>query len=30
MALDKEEAGERVLVIAETLLDEGGMDNLKA
>ncbi|WP_214474448.1 TetR/AcrR family transcriptional regulator [Mesorhizobium sp. dw_380] len=30
MALDKEETGERVLAIAETLLNEGGMDNLKA
>ncbi|ESY88895.1 TetR/AcrR family transcriptional regulator [Mesorhizobium australicum] len=30
MALDKEETGERVLAIAEALLNEGGMDNLKA
>ena len=30
MALNKEEMSEKVLVIAETLLDEGGMDNLKA
>ncbi|UCI29490.1 TetR/AcrR family transcriptional regulator [Mesorhizobium sp. B4-1-4] len=30
MALDKEETGERVLAIAETLINEGGMDNLKA
>ncbi|TPK86303.1 TetR/AcrR family transcriptional regulator [Mesorhizobium sp. B2-4-17] len=30
MALDKEETGERVLAIAETLINEGGVDNLKA
>ena len=30
MALDREETGERVLAIAEVLLNEGGMDNLKA
>ena len=30
MALDREEIGERVLAIAEVLLNEGGMDNLKA
>ncbi|QPC91408.1 TetR/AcrR family transcriptional regulator [Mesorhizobium sp. INR15] len=30
MALDKEEISERVLVIAETLINSGGMDNLKA
>jgi AcrR family transcriptional regulator len=30
MALDKEEMGERVLAIAETLINDGGMDNLKA
>ncbi len=30
MALDREEISERVLAIAEVLLNEGGMDNLKA
>ncbi len=30
MALDKEEMSEKVLAIAETLLNEGGADNLKA
>ena len=30
MALNKEEMSEKVLAIAETLLNEGGMDNLKA
>lgn len=30
MALNKEEMSEKVLVIAETLINEGGVDNLKA
>jgi AcrR family transcriptional regulator len=30
MALDKEEMSERVLAIAETLIDSGGAENLKA
>ncbi|WP_137933397.1 TetR/AcrR family transcriptional regulator [Mesorhizobium comanense] len=30
MALDREETSERVLAIAEALINEGGMDNLKA